>query len=102
MSRAKSCKNKSDDLRKAGTEMIIEVCGMGCAKCHATKDTVTKVIQNLGLDESKATLVEVKDPRQMAMKGVMLTPAVLIDGKKVCEGKIPSVQEVTKWIEERR
>jgi len=82
--------------------MIIEVCGMGCAKCHATKDTVAKVLQNLCLNENTATLVEVKDPRQMAMKGVMLTPAVLIDGKKICEGRIPSSQEVTQWIEERR
>ena len=82
--------------------MIIEVCGMGWAKCHATKDIVVKVIKNLGLDENKASVVQVKDPRQMAMKGVMLTPAVLIDGKKLCEGRIPSSQEVTKWIEERR
>jgi predicted thioredoxin/glutaredoxin len=63
---------------------------------------VVKAIQNLGLDENKTSVVQVKDPRQMAMKGVMLTPAVLIDGKKLCEGRVPSLQEITKWIEERR
>jgi hypothetical protein len=62
---------------------------------------VEKVLQNLGFHDD-ATVIQVKDPRQMAMKGVMLTPAVLIDGKKLCEGRIPSSQEVTKWIEERR
>lgn len=63
---------------------------------------MVKVLQNLGLKENDATVIQVKDPRQMAMKGVMLTPAVLIDGKKLCEGRIPSSQEVTKWVEERK
>jgi len=31
---------------------------------------------------------------------MIMTPAVLIDGVKVCEGRIPSPQEVRKWIEE--
>jgi hypothetical protein len=30
-----------------------------------------------------------------------MTPAVLIDGVKVCEGRIPNTQEVKKWIEEK-
>jgi len=63
---------------------------------------VVKVLQNLGIKENDATVIQVKDPRQMAMKGVMLTPAVLIDGKKLCEGRIPGSQEVTKWLEERK
>lgn len=63
---------------------------------------MVKVLQNFGLKENDATVIQVKDPRQMAMKGVMLTPAVLIDGKKLCEGRIPSSQEVTKWVEERK
>jgi len=31
-----------------------------------------------------------------------MTPAVIIDAVKVCEGRIPSPEEVRKWIEERR
>ena len=80
--------------------MIIEVCGPGCPRCHATKDNVGKALQELGLKEGEDVAVtEIKDAKLMAARGVMLTPAVIIDGVKVCEGRIPSPQEVRKWIE---
>ena len=83
--------------------MIIEICGMGCARCNATKNNVVKAWQKLGLKEGEdGAVTEVKDPRLMAARGVMLTPAVVIDGVKVCEGRVPSPQEVTKWVEERK
>ena len=83
--------------------MIIEVCGPGCARCHATKDSVVKALKEMGLKEGEDALVsEIKDPKLMSARGVMLTPAVLIDGIKVCEGRIPDLKEVKKWIEERK
>jgi len=47
-------------------------------------------------------LMEIKDPKMMAARGVFMTPAVVIDGVKICEGRIPSPQEIRKWIEERK
>jgi small redox-active disulfide protein 2 len=83
--------------------MIIEVCGSGCARCHATKDNVVKALKEMGLREGEDALVsEIKDPKLMSARGVMLTPAVLIDGIKVCEGRIPDLKEVKKWIEARK
>jgi len=83
--------------------MIIEVCGLGCPRCHATKDNVGKAIKELGLKEGDEVAVTmVKDPRLMGARGVMLTPAVVVDGVKVCEGRIPSTEEVRKWIEEKK
>lgn len=80
--------------------MIIEVCGMGCARCNATKDTIRKVIKEMGLEEGEqVALTEIKDPRDMAARGVFMTPAVVIDGVKVCEGRIPNPKEVKGWIE---
>lgn len=38
----------------------------------------------------------------MGARGIVMTPGVIIDGVKVSEGKIPSPQEVRKWIEDRR
>ena len=46
-------------------------------------------------------VTEIKDPILMAARGVMLTPALVIDGVKVAEGKIPDVKEIKKWVEER-
>jgi len=83
--------------------MIIEVCGSGCARCHATKDNVVKALKEMGFREGEDALVsEIKDPKLMSARGVMLTPAVLIDGIKVCEGRIPDLKEVKKWIEARK
>ncbi len=82
--------------------MLIEVCGPGCPRCHATKDNVGKALQELELKEGEDVAVtHIKDPKLMATRGVMLTPAVLIDGVKVSEGKIPSTEEIKEWIEEK-
>lgn len=83
--------------------MIIEVCGPGCPRCHATKENVRKAIKEMGLEEDKeVALIEIKDPRIMAERGVFMTPAVLIDAIKLCEGRIPNTTEIKGWIEERK
>jgi len=82
--------------------MIIEVCGKGCPKCHTTKDNVVKALQELNLKEGEdVTVTHLQDPRLFAARGVMFTPAVVIDGVKVSEGKIPEVDEIKKLIQAR-
>jgi len=62
---------------------------------------VQKVLKELGL-EQEVEVAEVKDIKAISTKGVFLTPGVVINGVKVSEGRIPSPQEVRKWIGERR
>ena len=81
--------------------MIIEICGPGCPKCHATKENVQKAVKELGL-EQEVEVREVKDILAIANKGVLLTPGVIIDGVKVSEGRIPSPGEVGKFIGEKK
>ena len=81
--------------------MIIEICGPGCARCHATMKNVQKVLKELGL-EQELEVAEVKDIMAISAKGVFLTPGVVINGVKVSEGRIPNPEEVRKWIEERK
>ena len=83
--------------------MIIEVCGPGCPRCEATEKNVIKALQEMGLAlNDEAAVVKVKDINEISARGVILTPAVIIDGVKVSEGKIPSTGEVKKWVEERK
>ncbi len=49
-----------------------------------------------------AMVTEIKDVKQISARGVIITPAVVIDGVKVCQGRIPNTQELKKWIEERK
>ena len=82
--------------------MIIEVCGPGCPRCQATEKNMLQALKELGMEPGEeAQVVKVKDIKQISARGVIMTPAVLIDGVKVCEGRIPSPQEVRKWIEEK-
>jgi len=82
--------------------MIIEVCGPGCPRCQATEKNVLQALKELGMEPGEeAQVVKVKDIKQISARGVIMTPAVLIDGVKVCEGRIPSPQEVRRWIEEK-
>jgi len=84
-------------------EMIIEVCGPGCPRCQATEKTVLQVLKELGMEAGEeAQVIAIKDIKQISDRGVIITPAVLIDGVKVCEGRIPSSQEIRRWIEEKK
>jgi small redox-active disulfide protein 2 len=79
----------------------IEICGTGCAKCHATMGNVQKAVKELGL-EKEIEVAEVKDIMAISAKGVFLTPGVVIDGVKVSEWRIPSPAEIKRLIEESK
>jgi small redox-active disulfide protein 2 len=83
--------------------MIIEVCGTGCPRCQATEKNALQAIKELGMKLGEDAMVtEIKDVKQISARGVIITPAVVIDRVKVCEGRIPSTDELKKWIEERK
>lgn len=75
--------------------MKIEVMGPGCARCHATERNVRKALTELG---TEAEVGHVYDVKEYARRGVVLTPAVVIDGKVVVQGRIPEVQELTSLV----
>jgi small redox-active disulfide protein 2 len=75
--------------------MRIEVLGSGCPKCRATEKTIAEVAKELGAD---VEIVKVTDLDEMVNRGVMITPAVFVDGKLVSSGKVPSREEIREWI----
>lgn len=75
--------------------MEIKVLGPGCARCSSTKKLIAEVIDELGIE---ASLVPVTDLMEITRYEVMSTPGVVIDGKVVCSGKVPSRDEVRSWI----
>ncbi len=82
--------------------MIIEVCGPGCPRCAATEKNVHQALKDLGRESGdETTVIKIRDIKEITSKGVFITPAVIIDGVKVSEGKIPSSREIRRWIEEK-
>ncbi|MCL7411012.1 MAG: thioredoxin family protein [Methanosarcinaceae archaeon] len=75
--------------------MKIEILGTGCAKCNKTKGIVEKAISQCGVE---AEVVKVEDFDKIISYGVMITPAVVIDGEVKVAGRVPSVDDVVGWI----
>jgi small redox-active disulfide protein 2 len=76
--------------------MKIEVFGPGCAKCRKTAEEIEKVVARLGVD---ASIEHVTDINSIVDRGVMLTPAVFVDGEKKIEGKVPKAAAIEKWLQ---
>jgi small redox-active disulfide protein 2 len=70
--------------------MKIEVLGTGCAKCNMLEAVARTAADKLGLEYE---LVHVKDLGKIAAYGVMMTPALVIDGQVKLTGKVPSEAE---------
>jgi len=75
--------------------MEIKVLGPGCAKCSTTKKLIADVAEELGVE---ARIEPVTDLLEITGYDVMSTPGVVIDGKVVSSGKVPSRDEVKSWI----
>ena len=75
--------------------MKIEVLGTGCAKCRATEKNVRKAVEELGI---QAEVVKVEDLQDIINRGVMMTPAVVVDGEVKISGHQPTVEEIKKII----
>jgi arsenite-transporting ATPase len=77
--------------------MQIKVLGSGCSKCHSTIGIIERAAQASGVD---VQIVKVENPDEIKRSGVRATPAVMIDGKVVHSGGIPSRLEVQTWLKQ--
>ncbi len=75
--------------------MKIKVIGPGCAKCRETENVIREAVREAG---SSASVEKVTDFREIMALGVLSTPAVVVDGKIVCSGRVPSRAEALGWI----
>lgn len=77
--------------------MLIEILGPGCPKCKKTYEIVKKVVEEEGLD---AEVIKVENLETMAQRGVMMSPAIAIDGVVKLSGTVPSESQVRKLLSE--
>jgi small redox-active disulfide protein 2 len=75
--------------------MDIKVLGPGCAKCQQTEKNVKEAVAEVGVD---AKVEKVSNLLEIAKYGVFGTPAVVVDGQVKSVGKIPTKDEIKKWI----
>lgn len=71
--------------------MKLQILGTGCAKCNALAQATEQAAQALGVPYE---LEKVTDLKQIMALGVMMTPALAVNGTVKVTGKVPSVAEL--------
>ena len=75
----------------------IEVLGPGCNNCQRLEAAAREAVAMAGLD---AEVVHVTDYAEIAARGVMNTPGLIIDGKVVSVGRVPPAGDIAVWLTE--
>jgi small redox-active disulfide protein 2 len=76
--------------------MKIQILGTGCPKCMKLAENAKQAADELGLD---CEIVKVTDINEITAFGVMMTPALAIDGEVKIVGKVASPEEIKKVLQ---
>ena len=79
--------------------MVIKVIGTGCEKCSQLYQNVQQAVTELGMD---AEIQKVEHLMEIVQLGVMSAPSMMIDGKLVVSGRVPSVKTLTGILEAQK
>lgn len=69
----------------------LKILGSGCAKCVKLAENAEAAAKDLGLDY---TVGKITDQNQIIDAGVMMTPALMIDGKVKSSGKVLTAEQI--------
>ncbi len=75
--------------------MKIEILGTGCAKCKSLAKNVEKAVKETGV---QAEIVKVDSIQEIMNRGVMMIPALYIDGESKMVGRTATVEEIKKML----
>ncbi len=75
----------------------IEVLGPGCYNCHLLEEAAKEAVSMAGIE---AEVVKITDYPTIARYGILRTPGLVIDGKVVSSGRIPSAGDIAAWLSE--
>lgn len=76
--------------------MEIKILGTGCAKCTKLYENANAAVVAAGV---RADVSKVSDITEIMRYGVMMTPALVIDGEVKISGKVPSADDIQGWLE---
>ena len=73
----------------------IQVLGPGCNNCARLEKNTREAIAMAGID---AEITKVTDYAEIMAYGIMSTPGLVIDGKVVSFGRVPSAGDIAIWL----
>jgi small redox-active disulfide protein 2 len=76
-------------------KMEIKVLGLGCPKCIKLYENTREAVSELGIE---ATITKVEELSSIMKYNVMSTPALVVDGKVVLTGQVPSSEKIVDLL----
>jgi small redox-active disulfide protein 2 len=77
--------------------MKVEILGTGCTKCKRMYDNVNEAVKKAGL---QTEVIKVETLDEIVNRGVLMTPALFVDGEEVVAGRVPTVNEIIAILKE--
>ena len=74
----------------------IEILGTGCRRCHTLAENAEKAARELGIEFELFRVTELDD---ILDYGVLMTPALVVDGQIKIEGAVPAVEEIKPLLQ---
>jgi small redox-active disulfide protein 2 len=76
---------------------VIEVLGPGCSNCQKLEGNAREAVAQAGVE---AEIRHVTDYAEIAQRGVMNTPGLVIDGRVVSVGRVVGPATIAAWLQE--
>jgi len=73
----------------------IQILGTGCPKCKKLAECAEQAAKELGIEYELEKVTKIADIMKF---GVMVTPALVVDGKVKVAGKVPAIEELKEMI----
>ncbi len=73
----------------------LQILGTGCPKCKKLAENTEAAANELGIAYE---MEKVTDLNAIMGFGVMMTPALAVDGQVKVVGKVPSAEEIKQWL----
>jgi small redox-active disulfide protein 2 len=79
--------------------MKLEVLGSGCPRCHTLEKNAKEALKQLGIEAEVEHITNLQHSiKRMQEVRAMSTPALVVDGKLLLQGKVPSVPELVQTL----
>lgn len=76
--------------------MEVKVIGPGCPKCKKLYEETLKAVKQVGLEGVEVRKVEKIE--EIMAHGIMMTPALIINGVVRCQGSVPEARQIATWL----
>lgn len=75
--------------------LTVKILGSGCANCKKLEAVARAAAEVAGI---QAEFIKVTNQAEMLKYDILSTPALVVNEKVVCQGKIPSQADVAQWL----